>query len=687
MKRFIFIISVLISCLSYAFIFNSENSGQNSIVLKFVTHNGYGNNLYIDNVTVGKQFSNDIKITSFLNLPADTVYSVDTSTFKLDTIKALVTNVGRNSIVGGKFILQIPEISYTDTVPLFSLASKSIQLLSFKGITFWQNRTYNAKLFYADTIDNNRNNDTLYQSFGYFTGNFKRVFFEGFTSMTSSSAAANNPSLNNFINSKFDSIVAVNYHLGFPAPGNDSLYLADTVKNKERSNYYDIVSVPNLIFNGIYYSNFPYNTLNLQTSFDTLKKSGSPLSITVTDSRLPGDTISTNISVNITAPVKAGNYFLRVFAVERKKQYASAPGNNGETVFYDIFRDAVPNTQGTAITLIQGTYNYNFKYFKKAAWVDSMTYTVAFIQDDNSYEILNAGKSRNTVTEKLKQFTIKSDSPVFASENLKPINDEKFLTRITNRTLHKNFSDTSSTNFYLEQFENAGLPPGWFVNNFAELITFENVYNSGINGPNYPGNGSIRMNFYANPNIGQMDTLFSPAIFGVTSLDTLKFDYSYAGYLFNEGDSLYVYLSTDGGLTFPRNIFYKGGIGLATSSSTTISFVPTIASQWRTFALPLTGIIQDNFSNGSVNNYKLNQNFPNPFNPSTTISFELPKAAQTLLKIYDMSGREVKTLINESLIAGYHEVNFNGEFLSSGIYFYKLITPGFTQSKKMVLIK
>jgi hypothetical protein len=688
MKRFFFIISLIIISSSYAFIFRAENSGQNSITLKFVTHNGYGNNLYIDNVTVGKQFSNDIKITSFINLPSDTLYSVNAiDSFHVDTVKAIVTNVGRNSISNAKFTLEIPELGYIDSDTIFSISPKTTALLYFKKALFPQNITYNAKLYLTDTIDTNPGNDTLKQSFGYFTGNFKRVFFEGFTSTTSSSAAVNNPSLNNFVNSKFDSIVAVNYHLGFPAPGNDSLYLFDTIKNNERKDYYDIVSVPNLIFNGIYFSNFPFSTAIIQTSFDTLKKSGSPLTINVTDTRLQGDTISTSISVNITSPVKKGNYYLRVFAVERKKQYASAPGNNGETIFYDIFRDAIPNTQGTPIPTTIGSYNYNFKYLKNAAWADSMTYTVAFIQDDISYEVLNAGKSRNTPSERFKQFTIESDSPVFASENLKVTDGQKFLRRVSNNSLHRNFSDTSSAFFYLEQFETQGLPVNWSLAHLSELITFENVYNSGINGPNFPGVGSMRMNFYSNPDIGQMDTLFSPVIQGVTSLDTLKFDYSYAGYLFNEGDSLYVYLSTDGGLTFPKNIFYKGGIGMATSSSTTISFVPTLTTQWRTVSVPLTDIIQDNYSIGSIKNYKLNQNYPNPFNPVTKISFELPVSAQTLLIIYDISGREISKLVNQNLPAGFHEVNFNGEFLSSGIYFYKLTTPGFTQSKKMVLIK
>lgn len=693
MKKKLFFILLFSISLSYAFIYKSDNSSKNSIVLQFITHNGYGNNLYIDNLTIGQQYNSDIKITSFINLPSDTIYSSDSlnavspKTFTLDNILALVTNVGKQSIASAKFVLEIPEIRYRDIDTVPALAPKTLYTLTFNPASFPANQTYHAKLYLADTIDNNPLNDTLTQSFGYYKGLYKNVLFEGFTSATSIPAAVNNPSLNNFVNSKFDSIVAINYHLGFPAPGNDSLYLADTIQNKEKADYYNIVSVPNLIFNGRNFSGFPYSTENLNLSFDTLKKIGSPITMSVTDTRLSGDTISSDITVNIISPVKAGNYFLRVNAIERKVTYNTAPGSNGESVFYDVFRKAIPSTQGTPVPTSPGIYNYNFKYVRNSSWVDSMVYTAAFIQNDNTFEVLNSAKSRSGTYEKLRNFKIQQSDRDFISERSKKDQGYKINSNFSRKIHAGNILDTNSTDFYLEQFEAEGLPPNWTLSHLSELITFENVYNSGINGPNYPGNGCLKMNFYSNTDIGQMDTLYSPIITGVTSLDTLRFDYAYAGYLFNEGDSLYINISTDGGLTFPKNIFYKGGIGMATSSTTTISFVPALASEWKTYSIPLQGIVPDNFISTPIKDFKLNQNYPNPFNPTTVISFSLPVESKTLLIVYDVSGREVMKLVDETLSAGIHEANFSGAFLSSGIYFYKLITPGFTQSKKMVLIK
>jgi len=83
--------------------------------------------------------------------------------------------------------------------------------------------------------------------------------------------------------------------------------------------------------------------------------------------------------------------------------------------------------------------------------------------------------------------------------------------------------------------------------------------------------------------------------------------------------------------------------------------------------------------------YSLYQNYPNPFNPETKIKFDLPKNSFVNLKVYDMLGREVASLVSENLTAGRYEVPFTG--ISTGAYFYKLETPNFSDVKKMLMIK
>jgi len=85
--------------------------------------------------------------------------------------------------------------------------------------------------------------------------------------------------------------------------------------------------------------------------------------------------------------------------------------------------------------------------------------------------------------------------------------------------------------------------------------------------------------------------------------------------------------------------------------------------------------------------FELNQNYPNPFNPETKIKFALPKEGFVKLSIYDASGREIENLVNQKMNAGTFEVTWNGANLSSGIYFYTMKTEGFSETKKMILVK
>lgn len=85
--------------------------------------------------------------------------------------------------------------------------------------------------------------------------------------------------------------------------------------------------------------------------------------------------------------------------------------------------------------------------------------------------------------------------------------------------------------------------------------------------------------------------------------------------------------------------------------------------------------------------FKLMQNYPNPFNPSTTIKFALPNSGNVSLKVFDITGKLVSEMINGKLEAGNHEIYFNASNLSSGAYFYKLETQGFSDIKKMMLVK
>lgn len=98
-----------------------------------------------------------------------------------------------------------------------------------------------------------------------------------------------------------------------------------------------------------------------------------------------------------------------------------------------------------------------------------------------------------------------------------------------------------------------------------------------------------------------------------------------------------------------------------------------------------TGIT--NLNTGVPGEFKLSQNYPNPFNPSTNIEFALPKNSNVTLKIYNVSGQEVASLVNGEYAAGTYIANWNAVNMASGIYFYTIQTEGFTQTKKLLLVK
>ena len=85
--------------------------------------------------------------------------------------------------------------------------------------------------------------------------------------------------------------------------------------------------------------------------------------------------------------------------------------------------------------------------------------------------------------------------------------------------------------------------------------------------------------------------------------------------------------------------------------------------------------------------FQLSQNFPNPFNPSTTINFSIPEESFISLKIFNSLGEEVETLVAQELNTGNYKYNWNADGLTSGIYFYKIEAGEFVSTKKMILLK
>jgi photosystem II stability/assembly factor-like uncharacterized protein len=148
-----------------------------------------------------------------------------------------------------------------------------------------------------------------------------------------------------------------------------------------------------------------------------------------------------------------------------------------------------------------------------------------------------------------------------------------------------------------------------------------------------------------------------------------------------------VHLSTNNGMNwisipgFPTDLRINSLV-----ISETNLFAATDNCVWRR---PLSEMITsvDRISNNSPEFFSLSQNYPNPFNPSTTIRFKIPKQSNVTIKVFDLLGREVITLVNETLGAGSYKTTWNAEDKSSGVYFYHLKAGEFDEVKKLILLR
>ncbi len=130
--------------------------------------------------------------------------------------------------------------------------------------------------------------------------------------------------------------------------------------------------------------------------------------------------------------------------------------------------------------------------------------------------------------------------------------------------------------------------------------------------------------------------------------------------------------------------------GLGYNTRDNILAVPNYGSNSIDF-IPINVNSVINNSNEGLNSYKLYQNYPNPFNPSTTIDYFIPDGSEVLIRVFNIQGKVVNTLVDEFQNSGYKSIKWNGKndaglMLSTGIYFYKLLTDNHSETKKMILL-
>lgn len=182
--------------------------------------------------------------------------------------------------------------------------------------------------------------------------------------------------------------------------------------------------------------------------------------------------------------------------------------------------------------------------------------------------------------------------------------------------------------------------------------------------------------------------------YGFNFIDTVKMFYNYSkdSLLFNSGNVGLKYISKTSqyfvSLTLDSSLLINGYAFNFRFEAKDKGIIPKFGyspdkGYYQATLDPVTSVQVDN----TVNVYRLEQNFPNPFNPSTNIKFTLEKNDHVILKIFDLLGREIEILVNENLSEGVHTIKWDATNYPNGVYFYTLITNNYLSTKKLLLLK
>lgn len=255
----------------------------------------------------------------------------------------------------------------------------------------------------------------------------------------------------------------------------------------------------------------------------------------------------------------------------------------------------------------------------------------------------------------------------------------------------------------VQQFDTGGVSIGGFITSglnspFDILIRSGDILVSNSGGANritrYDLSGTFLSNFYTSTNINfPQDILRLPGgRLGVSAFST-------PGSGFAILDSAGTYVTTLSAVTGNRGAYLLGnghymvtnaaGVHEIDSATGTLIRTITTAANFQYISPYNPGALLSNNNNSSniPGNYLLEQNYPNPFNPNTAIKFSIPENGNVLIKLFDVTGRIVKTILNAYKFAGSYVTDLNAEDLASGIYYYTLYSKDFTDTKKMVLLK
>ncbi len=419
------------------------------------------------------------------------------------------------------------------------------------------------------------------------TSGFRRYpLFEEVTNASCGPCAASNPTLNAYLAQMHDSLIAVTYHAWWPGI-NDPMYQHNIQQNRDRIQWMkgNVNATPWLNVDGTIVDVWPFTAGNLSAAYNTRMALPTSTSLQLTHQRISADSVEVMVEAVNLSTLPSGTWKLRVLAVEDPINYTSAPGSNGEKYFPHVFRKAVPSSAGVDFPTTAGTHRFVYRYKFESAWVDSNLYSIAYVQDDVTKEVLNASSSRfkSTLPVELTSFT---------------------ATRAGKNVLIEWVTASETNNYGFEIEKSTG----------GNIFTTEAFV---------AGKG--------------------------TTTQESRYSYTLTGLPTGE---VFIRL---------KQIDFDGTASISKVASVAFDQVP--------------------------DNITIYNNYPNPFNPSTTIEYGLPTASNISLEAFNAMGEKVKVIESGYREAGQHKATFDATGLNSGVYFVRLVSPGGQAVKKVALLK
>lgn len=536
------------------------------------------------------------------------------------------------------------------------------------------------------------------------------VLAEMFTSTTCPPCAPANNFFDNWLRNyaNRDRVAVIKYHVWWPSPGNDPYYHANPLPVQTRNSYYGNNVAPRAFFDGATDGGSSYGTWS--TIVQNRMNVASQLLIEVNGNM--GQNGGT-INIKVTADgndVPAGTLILHTVVVESDLKYT---GTNNDPVHHHVMRQMYPDRNGETFDLRANETRYFTRNINwNQNWERKNSEFVIFVQVRETKQILQAVKRPVAIISPAPALI----TPEFGVINLAP--NVEFNWGAINKSL-LSYSDikpplmiteTSSITYHLQVAKDENFTQivfndstiagtNYMVENLESFTKYYWRVRSKTDGDISPW--SFVWHFTTGLSLPNQVNLIMPQHQSILPYDTVHFAW-------NKGTPLV----SNYWFEYADNEQMNNSVVDSTLTDTTISLISFEGykeywwrvraknevgwgsfSESRSFTLIVTGTEQEIIPE----KFALYQNYPNPFNPVTRIKFSIPAgieaSSKTSLKVYDMLGNEVVTLINEHKSPGIYEIEFStGSFgdvsnLSSGIYFYILRSGEFISSRKMVLMK